>query len=264
MKYQVGDVLLNTHNGGTRVVTKVNNNDTVWFEGSYGSFSTEGFVLKERKIMNKFKVGDKVRMVNPGIAASHGANAGEFPDVGLVSELSLYETGNLETCYVRIEDNLYYWPEDALELVEEKEEVQVQEESLFKVGQTVYCLLFGKGEVTEVQDENYSDYPVTVSYKDADGYISQQSYTAKGKYYCNANRILYFSEPKIDNGVVQLPAVPVSTTPTKSPIPVQKKADKTTMLFNTREEARTFCRGRGLPQTLIYRQGSMWSVPVTL
>lgn len=46
--------------------------------------------------------------------------------------------------------------------------------------------------------------------------------------------------------VVQLPAVPVSNAPTKSPIPVTKKA--TTQFFETREEARQHCALVGRPQ----------------
>lgn len=56
-----------------------------------------------------------------------------------------------------------------------------------------------------------------------------------------------YLKPKVDNGVVQLPAVPVSVTPTKSPIPVTKKVSTVTYeFFRTREEARIFCRLKGI------------------
>lgn len=73
-----------------------------------------------------------------------------------------------------------------------------------------------------------------------------------------------YLKPKADNGIVQLPAVPVSNTPTKSPIPVQKKAPVVTPhAFRTREEARQYCRQHGLSHTTItYEQGesSPWTV----
>lgn len=269
MKYQVGDVLLNTHNGGTRTVTKVNNNDTVWFEGSYGSFSTEGFVLKERKIMNKFKVGDVVRLVDTGAAERRGIHVPRvhFPNVATVKESGA--TGGVNSWdYVRIEEDSLglAWPEDALELVEEKKEeivktfnigdkvrvnskktntnfyaqgaegivtnanpedfevqfykgsydpdragvwyvnpehVDLIEEpvedaavqDLFKVGQTVWCLIFGKGEVREIEDEDDNPYPIYVVFESDGG---GRSFTKEGKYYKGHNRTLYFSEPKIE------------------------------------------------------------------
>ena len=82
---------------------------------------------------------------------------------------------------------------------------------------------------------------------------------------------LAYLKPKVDNGVVQLPVVPVSTTPTKSPIPVQSMPKVTTHYFDTRGEARTCCRIKGLTQTLIQDAGYIrihvpgtkrWSVTV--
>ena len=52
---------------------------------------------------------------------------------------------------------------------------------------------------------------------------------------------------------VQLPAVPVSTKPTKSPIPKTPKANQ--VFFETREDARFHCRNNGISQTLIKDYG---------
>jgi hypothetical protein len=65
--------------------------------------------------------------------------------------------------------------------------------------------------------------------------------------------------------VVQLPAVPVSTAPTKSPIPVTPRFE----FFETREEARIFCAANDIRQSDILRnptgpKGKRWSVPTAL
>lgn len=62
--------------------------------------------------------------------------------------------------------------------------------------------------------------------------------------------------------VVQLPKVPVTNRPTKSPIPVTPRVQ----YFETREEARQFCNATGKPQTSIQNNGKQapkskrWSV----
>lgn len=62
--------------------------------------------------------------------------------------------------------------------------------------------------------------------------------------------------------VVQLPAVPVSNAPTKSPIPVTPMYE----FFETREDARRVCASYGVPQSAIERRkgapkGRGWAVP---
>ena len=56
--------------------------------------------------------------------------------------------------------------------------------------------------------------------------------------------LAYLKPKEAVNPVVQLPVVPVSTTPTKSPIPVKKKAPSL-KLFDTRDEARFYVRNNG-------------------
>lgn len=65
--------------------------------------------------------------------------------------------------------------------------------------------------------------------------------------------------------VVQLPPVPVSNKPTKSPIPVTPRFE----YFETREDARRFCAANGIKQSDILNnptgiKGKRWSVPSAL
>ena len=62
---------------------------------------------------------------------------------------------------------------------------------MFKVGQEVWCLLFGKGEVIHVRD--YGDFPVEVKYPN--GKICE--YTERGELFKTSSRSLFFSKPKV-------------------------------------------------------------------
>ena len=62
----------------------------------------------------------------------------------------------------------------------------------FKVGQTVWCLLYGKGKVVKV--DNTDAYPITVGFDN----VGCQCYTYDGKYHVYYTRTLFFSEPKIE------------------------------------------------------------------
>lgn len=64
---------------------------------------------------------------------------------------------------------------------------------MFEVGQEVWDVVFGKGEVVTVADDNYTDFPVIVRFEN-DG--REESYTKEGKlFYCK--RTLFFSEPVV-------------------------------------------------------------------
>ena len=63
---------------------------------------------------------------------------------------------------------------------------------MFNVGQTVWCLLYGKGKVVQVESQDA--YPITVEFDNADN----QRYTYDGKYHVYCPRTLFFSEPKIE------------------------------------------------------------------
>lgn len=73
---------------------------------------------------------------------------------------------------------------------------------------------------------------------------------------------LAYLKPKVATptpAVVQLPAVPVSTKPTPSPIAKTPPVDNY-HYFITRESARNYCRSRGIPLTSIERDGRRWKV----
>ena len=63
---------------------------------------------------------------------------------------------------------------------------------MFKVGQEVWCLLYGKGKVVKV--DNTDAYPITVEFDNVDC----QCYTYDGKYHVYCTRTLFFSKPKIE------------------------------------------------------------------
>ena len=69
---------------------------------------------------------------------------------------------------------------------------RTKDDCMFKVGQEVWCLLYGKGEVVKVYDTD--DYPIKVEFDNADS----QYYTRNGTYHVDCNRTLFFSEPKIE------------------------------------------------------------------
>lgn len=82
-----------------------------------------------------------------------------------------------------------------------KEQTKVDE---FKVGDIVWCLVYGKGEVSSIMgsSQDYT-YPVEVCFAHGDG----NWYTLGGKLDEDGNRTLFFSEPKIEARVTR-PFVP--------------------------------------------------------
>ena len=71
----------------------------------------------------------------------------------------------------------------------------------FKVGDKVWCLVFGEGLVVATQTQ--AAYPIRVKFG---SYV--EGYTTDGKLFEAAkNRTLYFSEPKID-AATERPFVP--------------------------------------------------------
>ena len=73
-----------------------------------------------------------------------------------------------------------------------KENTVESNENHFKVGQTVWDVLYGKGVVTDVNSA-YQNYPVRVKFPDG-----TRSYTVEGKLDKELARTLFFSEPKIE------------------------------------------------------------------
>lgn len=74
----------------------------------------------------------------------------------------------------------------------------------FRLGDTVWCLIYGKGEVYSIMN-NLQDctYPMEVIFENGDG----NWYTLDGKLDEAGNRTLFFSEPKIEASVTR-PFVP--------------------------------------------------------
>lgn len=74
----------------------------------------------------------------------------------------------------------------------------------FRLGDTVWCLICGKGEVTSLTgDPGDHTYPVEVRFENGD----RNWYTLDGKLDEACNRTLFFSEPKIEASVTR-PFVP--------------------------------------------------------
>jgi len=61
----------------------------------------------------------------------------------------------------------------------------------FKVGQTVWCLLYGKGKVVEINDKK--TFPVQVAFDSG----ASDAYSKLGQVIPGANRTLFHSEPQV-------------------------------------------------------------------
>lgn len=64
---------------------------------------------------------------------------------------------------------------------------------MFEVGQEVWDVIFGKGEVVAYDEESDSAYPVKVRFKNG----RVETYTEKGKALKDCKRSLFFSEPTV-------------------------------------------------------------------
>lgn len=71
----------------------------------------------------------------------------------------------------------------------------------FRVGDIVWCVLYGEGKVTNIFED--CDFIVEVTFPDGD----VVPYTSNGQYTTGANRTLFFSEPKVEASVTR-PFVP--------------------------------------------------------
>ena len=77
-----------------------------------------------------------------------------------------------------------------------KEEIGMNTETKFKVGQTVWDVVYGKGVVEGLGV--FGDTPLSVGFFDDEGKLCfTKDYTLDGKPHRLVNRTLYFSEPKI-------------------------------------------------------------------
>lgn len=65
----------------------------------------------------------------------------------------------------------------------------------FKEGDTVWCAVYGQGEIAEIDPK--LKYPVTVYFYDGKN-VSHASYTLDGKLGLRGQRVLYFAPPKVE------------------------------------------------------------------
>lgn len=72
---------------------------------------------------------------------------------------------------------------------------------IFKVGDSVYCLIHGWGIVSTI--DKCGDFPVGVDFKDE----SNVGYTTDGRYFANAKRTLSFTEYILENFSQERPIV---------------------------------------------------------
>ena len=171
---------------------QVQDNSIVYLKeqsGGYHHTHFEHYVEKEKEVEKKLaKVGDKIRIVaaeSTGdcykngdvleVVATHASWVGV--DVFIDDALGNFHVYHTE--YEIVEDN----QEDDFVFTEEH------------IGMEVFCLLRGKGVISEVR-KYYDDdhYPVEVEF----GYTADR-YTSKGKIYDDhKTRVLFFSEPKIE------------------------------------------------------------------
>ena len=141
------------------------------------------------------KVGDKVKGFKFSGEDFHstGWNDGMKGYIGEVGEVVDVNSVNF---YVKfIDGNCWCYPLALVHLakIEEKDTEDTSEEtSPFKVGQTVWDVLYGKGKVVEINVGE--EYPVVALFEKAQEVMS---YRYDGKMCDAYARTLFFSEPKI-------------------------------------------------------------------
>lgn len=65
----------------------------------------------------------------------------------------------------------------------------------FKEGDTVWCAVYGQGEIAEIDPK--LKYPVTVYFHDGKN-ASHAWYTLDGRLGLNGQRVLYFAQPRVE------------------------------------------------------------------
>ncbi len=83
--------------------------------------------------------------------------------------------------------------------VQVKNEVKQDE---FRVGDVVWCLLNGEGQVISTENDRWSDFNIEVQFKQLEK-GETWFYTEDGKLNERQNRTLFFSEPKIEASVTR-------------------------------------------------------------
>lgn len=142
------------------------------------------------------------------------------------------------------ETKTYYFYNTEYEVVSEKLEQTNSSEAIpWEVGQKVFCLLRGKGVVTEF-DSDDKVYPVRVDFETG----NTDWYTSEGKEESNYNRSLFFSDPQIvaDKLPPKKPFVPVLK---KGDVVVAEYADKVFKIIVEQEDEYTIRDSQGIRYT---------------
>lgn len=173
----------------------------------YHATHFEHYIEKEKEMEKKFaKLGDKIRIVAAEDSCGYYDNGDVLEVVGtdpvaVWVDISVRDIGRYPVLY------------SEYEIIEEDQ----QDDFVFTeehVGMEVFCLLRGKGVISEVRKDYDDDYyPVEVEF----GYTIDR-YTSEGKFYDDhKTRTLFFSEPVIT----------AELFPPKKPfVPTLKKGDK--------------------------------------
>ena len=158
--------------------------------------------------MAKGKVGDRIRVVHADFDSSYSNG-----DVGVIVQAP----DTLSGAGIRFDNQQYetstegdYLHGHEYELIHETSSA-TEEAIPWAVGQEVFCLLRGKGVVTEF-DSGCKAYPVRVDFES--GHIGW--YTYEGKEEFNYNRSLFFSDPQI---------IADKLPPKKPFVPILKRGD---------------------------------------
>lgn len=106
----------------------------------------------------------------------------------------------------------------------------------FRVGDVVYCVLYGKGAVTVIKHLDDTVYPICVEIEDTG---EECWYTEDGKPYHGANRTLFFSEPKVEASVIR----PFAPTLVGKRVVVEEHGCNTVCITVEQETRGTFSGG---------------------
>lgn len=135
-----------------------------------------------------FKVGDKVKFKKSSL------------DSGMINatESDVFEVAHSYVTHLYLKDaglslagwwNVSHFEHVKGEVMNNTEEQEIK----WEVGQEVFCLLRGKGVVCSILSKDVP-YPVEVEFED-----TFDRYTIDGRMYDDhKNRVLFFSEPKIE------------------------------------------------------------------
>lgn len=114
---------------------------------------------------------------------------------------------DVDTYKIKVQQNDAVSWYDTRDLKFTKKEVTVNEETkgdAFEIGDIVWCLVYGKGEVISVTDRDDPRFPVLVRFLVGE----EITYKQTGEFYYTCKRTLFFSEPKIEASVTR-PFVPM-------------------------------------------------------